>query len=231
MIMEPHHAFVRKIFSHTAPSYDCMVALTTMGQDTSWKRKMITIVQTHECPRSILDMACGTGILTYLLAKTFPESHITAIDLQEEYIQQAEEKKSNLGIDNVSFHVMSAESVCEGAYDIITASYLPKYVNMEVIISTCADILNPGGILIFHDFIYPENFLFKMLYNGYWILLKPLLWLHRDWREMSRELRSYIVQTHWIKDIHRALRSNQFEDITVEIQKFQIAAIVSARKK
>lgn len=229
--MEPHHAFVRKIFSCTAPSYDHVVALTTLGQDISWKRKMIAITQTHECPRSILDMACGTGILTYLLAMTFPKSHITAIDLQEEYIQQAEEKKSNLDIDNVSFHVMSAESVCEGEYDIITASYLPKYVNIEVLISNCAHILNVGGILIFHDFIYPENVLFRMLYNGYWILLKPLLWSHKSWREMSRELRSYIVQTHWVNDMHHALQSNQFEDIAVDIQTLQTAAIVSARRK
>jgi demethylmenaquinone methyltransferase/2-methoxy-6-polyprenyl-1,4-benzoquinol methylase len=191
---------------------------------------MLQIAQRHGSPRTILDLACGTGILTFKLARAFPESHITAIDLQEEYIQQAEGKKRINGMKRVEFHVQSAETVCEGTYDIITASYLPKYVDLDVVIANCAQILNPGGILIFHDFIYPEKVFLRILYNGYWLALKPLLWSSSNWREMGRELRSYIVKTHWVESMQKALRTHQFEDIRVEIQKFQIAAIVSARK-
>jgi demethylmenaquinone methyltransferase/2-methoxy-6-polyprenyl-1,4-benzoquinol methylase len=230
IIEESNHAFVRRIFSQTAPTYDHIVALTTFGQDIFWKQRMLHIAQKHASPDTILDLACGTGILTYKLARAFPESHITAIDLQEEYIQQAEEKKRRYGMERVEFHVQSAETVCTGKYDLITASYLPKYVDLDRVIANCAQILNPGGILIFHDFMYPEKLLLRILYNGYWLALRMFLWSRRDWREMSRELRSYIVKTNWVETIQRALQTNDLRDIQVEIQKFQIAAIVSARK-
>jgi hypothetical protein len=78
--------------------------------------------------------------------------------------------------------------------------------------------------------MYPEKLLLRILYNGYWLALRMFLWSRRDWREMSRELRSYIVKTNWVETIQRALQTNDLRDIQVEIQKFQIAAIVSARK-
>jgi demethylmenaquinone methyltransferase/2-methoxy-6-polyprenyl-1,4-benzoquinol methylase len=231
MTMEnTHHSFVRRIFSQTGNTYDLVVAITTLGQDRFWKRRMVHIAQRHENPRRILDLACGTGILTRALAKTFPDSHITAIDLQEEYIHQAEKKNREYGIKTIEFHVQSAESVCVGEYDIVTASYLPKYVDIDVVIENCARIMTPGGILIFHDFIYPEDPLLRVLYDGYWVVLRPLLWLSSTWREMSRELKSLIAQTHWMNDLQKALVRNGFKDITEEVLKFQVAAIISARK-
>ncbi|MBU7032322.1 MAG: class I SAM-dependent methyltransferase [Theionarchaea archaeon] len=223
------HSFVKRIFSETGSTYELVVALTTLGLDSSWKKRIVHIAQGHKNPRNILDLACGTGILTRALARTFPESQITAVDLQEEYIRQAEKKNREYGIATVKFQVKSAESVCTGEYDIITASYLPKYVNLDVVIENCSKILRPEGIIIFHDFIYPEDPLLRALYDGYWMILGPLLWLSCTWREMSRELKSLIAETHWVDDLRKALVSNGFRDITEEVQKFQTAAIISAR--
>ncbi|MGC1121530.1 MAG: class I SAM-dependent methyltransferase [Candidatus Methanofastidiosia archaeon] len=220
---------VRQIFATTGRSYDFMVKAATLWQDDSWKKRILDI-SGQIAPQTILDLACGTGILTFALAKKFPESTIVGIDLQEEYLGYARAKKIKNDVKNVEFFERNAEDVIEGEYDLITASYLPKYVDIDIVIGTCSKILNPGGLLIFHDFTYPENAIYRFSYNVYWAFLKSILWMSESWREMSKELKGIIVKTHWVNDMKNALETHGFTDIHVEIQPLEVAAIVYAIK-
>jgi demethylmenaquinone methyltransferase/2-methoxy-6-polyprenyl-1,4-benzoquinol methylase len=224
------HNLVRRIFAHTGRSYDFVVKAATLWQDNRWKRRILEIAELCENPERILDLACGTGILTLALAEQFPDSHVTGIDLQEEFIHYARAKKSEKALKNVEFHKNPAEDVKEGQYDLITASYLPKYVDLTVVIGNCAKILEKGGLLIFHDFTFPKNPIFRFFYHVYWTFLKPILWLIA-WKKMSKELKRIITETNWIDEIQKTLKVHQFTDICVEVQKFEVAAIVYATKK
>lgn len=42
--------------------------------------------------RQILDQACGTGILTFKIARKFPHCRVIGVDLQDEYISIARKK-------------------------------------------------------------------------------------------------------------------------------------------
>lgn len=223
------HALVKRIFATTGTSYDFVVKMTTFWQDNSWKKRILEITDRVK-PLTVLDLACGTGILTCALAKKFPNSRIVGIDLQEEYLECARIKKNENNLKNVEFHERSAEDVNEGEYDLITTSYLPKYVDMDLIIGNCSKMLNTGGLLIFHDFTYPDRLLWRFFYNVYWVILRLVLWSSKSWREMSRELKGIIVKTHWVDDMEKALNMHGFTDIHVEVQKFGIAAIVYATK-
>jgi demethylmenaquinone methyltransferase/2-methoxy-6-polyprenyl-1,4-benzoquinol methylase len=224
------HALVKQIFATTGKSYDFMVKVATLWQDTSWKKRILELSGQIN-PQAILDLACGTGILTFALAEKFPKSTVTGIDLQDEYLQYARAKKIKNDVKNVQFFERNAEDVVQGEYDLITASYLPKYVDMEVVIGNCSRILNPGGLLIFHDFTYPEKTLYRFSYNVYWAFLKSVLWMSESWREMSRELKGIIAKTHWVRDMRNALETHGFTDIQVEIQPFEVAAIVYTTKR
>lgn len=229
-VMKTKHNIVKRIFANTGKSYDFMVKITTLWQDNRWKRRILEITDLCENPTRILDLACGTGIVTFALAKKFSNSAVVGIDLQEEYLAHARAKKRENDIKNVEFHEKSAEDTNEGEYDLITASYLPKYVDLDVIIGNCAKILNPGGLLIFHDFTHPKNVIFKGVYHGYWLVLNPVLQLSKSWREMSKELKGIIAQSQWVDEIQRALKKYEFTNIRVEVQKLQVAAIVYATK-
>jgi demethylmenaquinone methyltransferase/2-methoxy-6-polyprenyl-1,4-benzoquinol methylase len=223
------HALVKRIFATTGKSYDFVVKMTTFWQDNSWKKRILEITD-RITPYTVLDLACGTGILTCALAKKFPDSRIVGIDLQEEYLEYARIKKSENNLKNVEFHERSAEDVNEGEYDLITTSYLPKYVDLDLIVGNCSKMMNTGGLLIFHDFIYPDRILWRFFYNVYWVILRLVLWSSGSWREMGRELKGIIAETHWIDNVEKALRMHGFTDIHVEVQKFEIAAIVYATK-
>ena len=224
------HALVRRIFATTGKSYDFVVKTTTFWQDNAWKKRILKIAESVT-PHAILDLACGTGILTCALARKFPNSRIVGIDLQEEYLIYARIKKNENNLKNVEFYQRSAEDVKEGEYDLITASYLPKYVDLDLVIGNCSKMMNAGGLLIFHDFTYPDKVLLKLFYNVYWVILKLVLWSSGSWREISKEIKGIITKTNWVNDIQEALRTHGFTDIHVEVQKFQIAAIVYATKE
>ena len=224
------HDLVMRIFKTTGKSYDFVVKITTFWQDSRWKNRILEITDFCRDPRDILDLACGTGILTFALAEKFPLSNILGIDLQEEYLSHAEAKKWRKNIKNVEFCEKNAEEINEGAYDLITASYLPKYVDLDLVIGHCFKMMRPGSLLIFHDFTYPQNHLFRFFYTLYWVVLKLLLWFSVSWREMGKELETIIIKSSWVADIKKALEIHGFEDITIEIQPFEIAAIVYARR-
>jgi len=228
---ENNHELVRKIFAHTGKSYDLVVKATTFWQDNRWKRRILEIADLCRNPRRVLDLACGTGIVTVALARKFPHSTVVGMDLQEEYLAYAKEKKAECGIENVEFYERSAEDAKEGVYDLITASYLPKYVDLNLVIGNCSKMMKPGGLLIFHDFTHPKSMVFKLIYHFYWLFLRAVLWLSASWKEMGKELKGIIAKTEWVDEIQNALKTHGFSDIHVEIQKFQIAAIVYARKQ
>jgi len=97
-----------------------------------------------------LDLACGTGILTRKIAEKFPNAKIVGIDITKSYLDMA--KKNSNSFDNISFILDDAEEFkLDSKFDCITASYLPKYCDPEILVKNCVAHLKPGGKIIFHD--------------------------------------------------------------------------------
>ena len=82
---DPRLDLVERFFRGTGATYDLMVHAATFGIDRLWKRRMVAIVRERVgAPRSILDLACGTGLSTFAFARTFPEARIVGVELREE---------------------------------------------------------------------------------------------------------------------------------------------------
>lgn len=65
----------------------------------------------------ILDVGCGTGIISCFLAGLFPEAHIVAIDRSESCIKTAEWIKEKMGVSNIEFRCASAEEMNGETFD------------------------------------------------------------------------------------------------------------------
>ena len=81
-------AFNRALFTRLAPDYDRLNPWISFGRDASWKRAMIGRLPDPAAPVCV-DLACGTGDLTMLLAARYPAGRVVGVDLTEAMLEQA----------------------------------------------------------------------------------------------------------------------------------------------
>jgi demethylmenaquinone methyltransferase/2-methoxy-6-polyprenyl-1,4-benzoquinol methylase len=72
----------RRVFRAVAPRYGVVTRLLSFGMDAWWKRALVTRLRRDagQAPRA-LDLACGTGDLSLLLARRFPAGRVEGLDL------------------------------------------------------------------------------------------------------------------------------------------------------
>ena len=102
-----------------------------------------------ENARNILDIGCGTGILTKMLKDKYNDSAICAIDISQEMISVAKNK-----VKDVDYIVADAEEISGGkTYDLITSNASLQWLKgLEKAMLSFKKILNPGGRIVFSIF-------------------------------------------------------------------------------
>ena len=193
-------------FDDTAKTYDAVARWATFGKDRYWKEEIIKKIQNAD---SILELACGTGILSKRLAQSFSQSKIVCVDISETYLSIAKKKLKTF--QNISFVHKDAEKLkLEQKFDCICSSYIPKYCNAQTLIQTCISHLNPEGSIILHDFIYPQNKALKNLWQLYFVVLLFAGNFIPSWKFAFSELPNLIKKSNWIADYKQALEQNGF---------------------
>lgn len=221
---------VRRFFTGTGPTYDFMVNFGTFGCDKLWKKKILAHIPTHST--RVLDLACGTGILTFAIAQKFPGCHVMGVDVTKEYLDVARTKAEGLELPNVEFvHRRAEEASFEKPFDCVTASYLAKYADLETLTQNVNGLLKADGVFVMHDFTYPSNRVVASLWEFYFKLQQTVgVLFYPRWRTIYHELPKLLRNTPWVPDLVHALRRVGFSLITVERLTLGSAAIVTARK-
>jgi demethylmenaquinone methyltransferase/2-methoxy-6-polyprenyl-1,4-benzoquinol methylase len=198
---ESSETLVKKFFENTADTYEKIVNLTTFRKDTYWKREIIKKIS--KC-NSILDLACGTGILTFKIAEKFPEAKIVGVDVTESYLNVARKKLK-------PYHKIS-------------------YCVSETLIEKCLTHLNSGGKIILHDFTYPQNMIVRVLWNLYFIMLKIAGYFMPDWKDVFENLPDLIKSSNWIEDYTNIMKRKGFQ-IEATYLTLGSSAILTGSKK
>jgi len=225
-MIETPRDLVPRFFEKTAQTYDRVVNLTTFGKDKYWKKEILKKIS--PC-HTILDLACGTGILTFQIAGKFPDAAIVGVDVTESYLAIARKKlKSH---HHVTFLHEDAEKLSlESKFDCITSSYLPKYCNPETLIKTCLKHLNSDGKIILHDFTYPKNNIVKSLWNLYFIILKVIGYFTPSWRSVFEDLPRLIRSSNWIHQYENAMKRKGMQ-VEVQLLTWGCSAVLTGTKK
>jgi demethylmenaquinone methyltransferase/2-methoxy-6-polyprenyl-1,4-benzoquinol methylase len=207
-----------------------VVRVATFGIDGLWKRRIV-----REIPAGagrILDLACGTGISTLAIARSFPESRIVGVELREEYLALAREKLRARGLKNVELVLSRAEEYRSAEpFDCISSSYLAKYADLPRLVRNCRDMLKAGGVLVMHDFTFPPSRPLVVLWRLYFRALQTIGGtLLPAWREIYYGLPRLIEATRWLPELQRALAENGFDDVRTQYLTAYGSAIVTARR-
>jgi demethylmenaquinone methyltransferase / 2-methoxy-6-polyprenyl-1,4-benzoquinol methylase len=229
MAADPRLALVERFFKGTGSTYDFMVNAATFGIDRLWKRRIVDCIPPRA--ESILDLACGTGISTFAIARRFPLSRVVGVDLREEYLAIARAKPAP-GPARITFTQSRAEDFRSAtSFDCICGSYLPKYADLPRLVASWEGLLRPGGTIVMHDFTFPPGRLLVALWRLYFVALRLIGGLlYPSWKEIYRGLPQLIQASRWLPELTHELASRGYEDIRVRDLTAYGSAIVTARK-
>jgi SAM-dependent methyltransferase len=112
----PWHAHDPRVFTSVARFYGTMYRASLLSE---WFPAVPGLVARLETGIRVLDVGCGLGVPTILLAEAFPNSTFVGVDYHEESIRQAKAAAVEAGVtDRVQFHAADATSY-HGSYDLV----------------------------------------------------------------------------------------------------------------
>ena len=169
---------IAKMFNAIAFRYDIMNRLISLGQDKRWRRKAISILKS-QIPKTILDIATGTGDMAIKLHSMLAPCKVTGCDISEGMMEVARKKVANLGLsEEISFTAGDCISLPfpDNSFDAVTISFGIRNVeDIEKGLSEINRVLTPNGKLVILELSVPENKFYKFFYNIYTKLFIPTL--------------------------------------------------------
>jgi demethylmenaquinone methyltransferase/2-methoxy-6-polyprenyl-1,4-benzoquinol methylase len=167
---------VSEMFDHIAPRYDFMNRFLSAGIDMSWRRKAIRKFKKDQ-PKSLLDVATGTGDMAIMAAKMLRPERITGIDISEKMLEIGRKKieKEHLGTKIELFSgdcetINFADNSFEG---VMVAFGVRNFEHLEKGLNEILRVLKPGAQLIVLEFSKPRIPGIKNLYNLYMGVVAP----------------------------------------------------------
>ena len=168
---EVSSARVKQIFSDIAKKYERFNAVSSFGAYKLWLRGMVDAAPINETSH-VLDIAAGTGDVTFEVAKKKHPAHIQCTDLVDEMLDVARAHYANgaaCGV-NVNFEVVDAQNIPyeNNAYDVVTMAYgIRNMPDRQRALQEIYRVLKPGGALVCLEFSTPSNAVWRKLYNFY----------------------------------------------------------------
>ncbi|KZX16398.1 class I SAM-dependent methyltransferase [Methanobrevibacter curvatus] len=161
---------VKKRFEEVADEYDEEFVKLIPHYQASIEALINTIPFDENKEIKILDLGCGTGVVTKNLKELFPNSTVTCLDLSPKMIEIAKEKLKNYkGIEFFVGDFLNFEF--EEGYDAVLSSLAIHHINdndKKTLYKRIYNILNKGGIFYNNDRVEaPTNHLQKVYHDAF----------------------------------------------------------------
>jgi len=162
-----------RVLVKAASVYDAVQPVVTLGQESRLNRWVANKVKLSK-DQSVLDVGCGTGLLTYEISKANPESEIFGIDASEPMIDVARRKRSN---EKCNYRQALGENLPfeDESFDVVTSALFFHHVDYELkqkCLSEAFRVLKKGGKLLIADMGKPYTFMGVLLSYGAWIFFR-----------------------------------------------------------
>ena len=85
----------------------------------------------------VLDVGCGSGSMARLIARSFPQAEVVGVDLREQYLEFAEARARDEGLQNLTFRHgdVFALPFPDASFDVVWTKYLLHCFQEKPIIS------------------------------------------------------------------------------------------------
>lgn len=167
---------VTAMFNNISGTYDFLNHFLSLGIDIIWRRMAIKELATIQ-PKTILDVATGTGDFAFESISILKPEKIIGVDISEGMLEVAKKKikERNLG-DVFSVQLGDSEGLNfeDSTFDAITVAFgVRNYEHLEKGLSDMLRVLKPGGKIVILEFSKPRVFPVKQLYHFYFKYVTP----------------------------------------------------------
>jgi demethylmenaquinone methyltransferase/2-methoxy-6-polyprenyl-1,4-benzoquinol methylase len=177
-------ARVNDLFARIARRYDLINDLQSFGLHRLWKHRLVKLARIKNGDRA-LDLCCGTGDISFALARA--EAETTGLDFSEQMLAIATTRRekqldsnSSSAIRNLKFLQGDAQQLpfAENSFAAVTMGYgLRNLTSWERGLDEMNRVAKPGARLIVLDFGKPANPLWRALYFAHLKMSVPLIGL------------------------------------------------------
>ena len=169
---------VHAIFTKIAGRYDLFNALSSFGIYKLWLVRTVRVANAR--PKDeVLDLAAGTGDVTYAIAKATPPARICCTDFTPAMLDVARSRLEAEGNGvPIEFEVVDAQDIPypDESFDLVTIAYgIRNIPDREKAIAEAYRVLKKGGRYVILEFSTPPNVVWRTLYHIYLNVMIPLI--------------------------------------------------------
>ncbi len=220
--------FVRDLFDAIVPTYDLLNHVLSFGTDIRWRKHIFRHIRNVK-GQTVIDLACGTGDLSRLLADHGAE--VVSLDFSLAMLRKGLDRKA------IRHFPVAADAAslpfADNSFAVATIAFgIRNIPDIDVFMAEALRVLAPGGALIILELTRPENRLIRFGYTLYLNRLLPLIGglvsgNRTAYRYLARTISTFIRPAEIVK----MLRQHGFAKAAVIPQCFGVAAIIIAEKE
>ena len=170
--------YVADVFTSVSKNYDIMNDAMSFGMHRLWKKILVELAAIGE-EDIILDIASGTGDISKIISKEYPNTSIFMSDINYDMLDEGRNRAINESFySNCSFCQLSGEILpfSDNTFDLITVGFgLRNFTNKEKGLNEMKRCLKKNGKLLVLEFSKPINPVFSKIYDWYSFNILPKL--------------------------------------------------------
>jgi len=225
---------VTQMFDNISGNYDGLNRVISFGIDVKWRKKVLQIVAKKN-PKTILDIATGTGDLGILMAKTNAKK-IIGLDISSGMLAVGKKKISDKKLDHIIEMILGdSENIPfpDNHFDAITVSFgIRNFETLEKGLSEILRVLKPNGVFVILETSVPTKTPYK---QGYHFYTKNILPIIGKIFSKDNVAYGYLSESASLfpfgEKLNNILRKIGFIDVIAQPQTFGVATIYCASKK
>ena len=170
--------YVRDMFAAIAPRYDATNKLLTAGADEAWRKRAVCLLKAPH-GGTVLDLCCGTGDLSFHLARSDRALRIVGADFCAPMLEGARKRATRedrgSAIDFVEADVMHLP-YADATFDGATMGFsMRNVVDIVATLDEVRRVLRPGARFVNLDVSRAPNPFYRRLFNLYFYRFVPLV--------------------------------------------------------
>ena len=225
---------VSQMFDTISGNYDGLNRVISFGIDVKWRKKVLQLVAAKN-PKTILDIATGTGDLAILMADTNAEK-IIGLDISPGMLEVGRKKIDDKNLtDKIELILADSEAMPfeDNTFDAITVAFgIRNFEHLNKGLTEIARVLKPNGIFVILETSNPTKTPYK---QGYVFYTKYILPIIGKLFSKDNAAYSYLSESAaafpFGEALNNILRKNGFIEVVAEPQTLGVATIYSASKK